>query len=170
MNKRTKWFVSVGMGVLILSLVFNLLSFRHTHGLNVGARAEFIQGAGSLSQGIHDYENGKNAAAQEQLTRGVYFLKASSYVMTQLGVTGVTGLGMYFDKAREYLLSDSNASQTQQGKHYEHVLEVFNSAFSPFYTMNYGSMNNSNLEQAVLKVYQAMTSQERSQYEGWGVV
>lgn len=74
----------------------------------------------------------------------------------------------FLDQAMYSLLGHTNPGQSVSAltkQHYQHVIEVLVGAMKPFGRINYGSISDHALQQALNKAFQAMTLQERSQYQ-----
>lgn len=103
---------------------------------------------------------------------GIGYLQASSEGMNQIGVHGVAGLALFLNEAMYSLLGYTHSGQKPDSigtkQHYQRVIQVFINSFKPLGQINFGSINPRQIQQAINLVYQAMTPQERQQFQGWG--
>jgi hypothetical protein len=86
-----------------------------------------------------------------------------------LGVNNVSGVVSFMEQAISNSFDlGTKPIDTAIKEHDQQVLNVLKSSFQPFGRINFGSMNNGQLKQALNNVYEAMTPQERQQFEGEG--
>lgn len=156
--------VSLTVILLLISLYFNWSYFRLRNNYKSDAKMNFILGVSIIENARISIKDGKKETAKESVFKGLGYLDASSNSMEKQGIKKVTGLRSFLDHAMPYLLENVNTDDVR-ASHYQHVLDVMDEEFTPFKTLQYGSIDDKKLKQAVDKVYRSMTPQERTMYE-----
>lgn len=170
-RQRFKWVIRIGVAVLALSLIWNWVSERTIHAFVVSAQENLMNGYAFISRADDFLTHKDKGFASLDAYEGIGYLQASSEGMNQIGVHGVNGLAFFFNRAMYSLLGYTNPGQKPDSiatkQHYQRVIQVFINSFKPLGQINIGSINPRQIQQAINLVYQAMTPQERQQFQGW---
>jgi len=164
---RTKWLYGVCIVILLISLCYNWNTHKADDNYKANAQGDLVTGVGLVGQADAALRKGELKSATILAYEGIGYIRASSGGMEQLGVRNIAGLASFLDQLMSNLLGNQPADATTKS-HDERVITVLENSFEPFGRINFGSIDDSRLQEAVNKVYQAMTPQERQNFEGEG--
>jgi hypothetical protein len=167
MTGRIKWLYGLFLLIFLISLYFNWMTHRTNDSYKANAQGSLVLAVGLIGQADASLKKGDLKTATVLGYEGIGYIRASSGGMEQLGVRNVSGLASFLDQSMSNLLGNQPSDATTK-VHDEQVIAVLESSFKPFGRINFGSMNDSQLEQAINKVYKAMTPQERQNFEEEG--
>ncbi|EPZ45622.1 hypothetical protein [Alicyclobacillus acidoterrestris] len=167
MTRHIKLVYGVGIVILLVSLYFDWNLHKTHQNFKTNAQANLVLGVGLIGQAHDLIKRGNAKAATPVAYEGIGYLRASAGEMEQLGVDNVSGVASFMDQAMSNILDlDKQPADTGTKEHDQQVIETLESNFKPFARINYGSMSDGQLKQALDHVYQAMTPQERQQFGG----
>lgn len=158
------WVGGPGIVILVMSLYFNWTAQRTIHNYKANAQGSLVTGVGLIRQGDAALEKGDSKTATIIAYEGIGYIRASSGGMDQLGIRNVSGLASFLDQAMSNLLGNQPANVSKK-EHDRRVITVLEGSFKPFGRIDFGAINDVQLEQAISKVYQAMTPKERQNFE-----
>lgn len=125
------------------------MAYHMNRAYNADAQGSLIHGWALIRQANHNLKTGSKSDAEVESYEAIGYLNSSSAGITRMGAPGVTGIAMFMDQAMTQLLGipipgESQASNATK-QHYEHVISVFNNAFYPLSSKNFGSITTQQL-------------------------
>jgi hypothetical protein len=167
MTRPNKLLYGFGIVVLLVSLYFNWTTQKTNQNYKANAQANLVLGVTIIGQADGLTKNGNAKGAIALAYEGIGYLRGSDRGMQQLGVNNVSGIANFLDQAMTNLLDlGKQPADAATKAHDQQVINVLEKSFKPFGRVNYGSLNNAQLEHAINQVYEAMTPQERQNFAG----
>jgi hypothetical protein len=167
MRRAVPWLFGVAIIILLLSLYFNWELVRKNHQFTINAQGSLIIGVSILNTAISDVQNGDPQSGDIVANEGIGYMAASSLGMEQLGVRHITGLTEFLSRAFGDEAGLNNADSATK-RHDEKVITALVTGFKPLIHISPGSISNQKIQQAIDKVYETMTPQERAAFEQAG--
>jgi hypothetical protein len=158
-----KWVIGIGAVALAVSLYFNSQQANLNRQFRADANEDLTLGLGAI------YHTGMSLQKDDRtipITAWEGIGRLQSAELASPSIDGIGGLVRYFENALDSM-SVKNATPTADVEHYIHVMIAAKQSMM-ILRSDYRFMTHQQLQKAVDVIYQAMTPQERKQYEATG--